>query len=84
MASSKTSGAGILKRFTLQHGKPLNYTKWRTKRLSKGFDETVYQLNCEKSAWMVMIREYTTAAGDGIFTVYNLVTEDDIFQKYGN
>ena len=73
---------GIFKTIITQHGKPLNYTKWRTKRLSKNFDETIYQINCEKSAWMIMIREYVQANGGSTFSEFNIVTEDDIFKKY--
>lgn len=74
--------AGYLNRFTVQHGKPLNYTKWRHKSLSKSFDETVYQINCEKSAWMVMIREYASPDGKSFFSEFNIVTEEDIFERF--
>lgn len=74
--------AGFVKTFMTQHGKALNYTKWRTKRLSKTFDETVYQINCEKSAWMVVIREYVKADGSSAFSFFNLISEEDIFKRF--
>lgn len=74
--------AGYFNKFTAQHGKPLNYTKWRHKSLSKAFDETVYQINCEKSAWMIMIREYVTPDAKSYFQAFNIVTEEDIFIRF--
>lgn len=74
--------AGHFENFIKQHGKALNYTTLRTRRLSKNFDETVYQINCEKSAWLVMIREYATPGGKSEFSELGIFTEDDVFKYY--
>ena len=78
-----TDYEGVFKKFFAQHGKALNYTKWKTKRLSNSFDETVYQINCEKSAWMIAMHEYAKPASGSVFTAFRFVTEDDIFIQYG-
>lgn len=75
--------AGYVKRFFATHGKPLNHTKWRKRSLSKNWDETVYQINCEYSAWMIEIREYVNSEGVHSFGEFRFVTEDDIFKVYG-
>ena len=74
---------GIFKKIFLQHGKALNYTKWKTKRLSNSYDETVYQINCEKSAWMFTLNEYAKPDSGSVFTAFRFVTEDDVFIRYG-
>ncbi|MBO4713590.1 MAG: hypothetical protein J5615_06850 [Fibrobacter sp.] len=68
--------------FIKQHGKVLNYTKLRTRRLAKNHDETVYQINCDKSAWLVMIREYVSPSGKSFFWELEVLTEDDVFKFY--
>lgn len=78
-----TDYEGVFKKFFAQHGKALNYTKWKTKRLSNSFDETVYQINCEKSAWMIAMHEYAKPGSGSVFTAFRFVTEDDIFIQYG-
>lgn len=77
-----TQYAGHFKRFIKQHGKILNHTKLRTRQLSKQFDETVYQINCEKSAWLIMIREYSSPNGKSQFSELRILTEDDVFKYY--
>lgn len=78
-----TDYEGVFKKFFAQHGKALNYTKWKTKRLSNSFDETVYQINCDKSAWMLTLREYAKSASGSTFTAFRFVTEEDVFIQYG-
>lgn len=77
-----TQYAGHFSTFIKQHGKVLNHTKLRTRRLAKNHDETVYQINCAKSAWLVMIREYVTPEGKSYFWEFGVFTEDDVFKFY--
>ena len=74
--------AGHFSTIIKQHGKVLNYTKLRTRRLSKNHDETVYQINCDKSAWIVMIREYVSPNGKSFFWEVGAFTEEDVFKFY--
>ena len=74
--------AGHFSTFIKQHGKVLNHTKLRTRRLAKNHDETVYQINCDKSAWLVMIREYVSPSGKSFFWELEVLTEDDVFKFY--
>lgn len=74
--------AGHFSTFIKQHGKVLNHTKLRTRRLSKNHDETVYQINCANSAWLVMIREYVSPNGKSYFWEFGVFTEDDVFKFY--
>jgi len=74
--------AGHIQSISLGHGKLLNYTTLRTKRLSKSFEDTVYQINCEKSSWLVMIREYVAPSGKSFFSGFRLLTEEDVFTYY--
>lgn len=82
LASETTRLSGIVKQFFMQHGKPLSYTMWKRRSLSKNWDQTVYQINCEKSAWMVELREYIGADGSRSFNEFRYVTEEDIFKAY--
>ncbi|PWJ63329.1 MULTISPECIES: hypothetical protein [unclassified Fibrobacter] len=74
--------AGKMKEFTRQHGKPLGFTKWRTRTLAKNMEEIVFQINCEKSAWMLEIHEYVGDDGKHRFGDIRYVTEEDIFKAY--
>ena len=74
--------AGHFSTIIKQHGKVLNYTKLRTRRLAKNHDETVYQINCDKSAWIVMIREYVSPNGKSFFWEVGAFTEEDVFKFY--
>ena len=74
--------AGYFEKFVKQHGKVLNHTKLRTRRLAKNHDETVYQINCDKSAWLVMIREYVSPSGKSFFWELEVLTEEDVFKFY--
>ena len=74
--------AGYFEKFVKQHGKVLNHTKLRTRRLSKSYDETVYQINCEKSAWLIVITEYVSLNGKSAFSALRVVTEEDVFKYY--
>ncbi|WP_290735621.1 hypothetical protein [Fibrobacter sp. UBA3806] len=74
--------AGYFEKFVKQHGKVLNHTKLRTRRLSKSYDETVYQINCEKSAWLIVITEYESLNGKSAFSALRVVTEEDVFKYY--
>ena len=74
--------AGHFTNFIKQHGKPLNFTTLRTRRLSKNFDETVYQINCEKSAWLIVIKEYVSPSGKSEFSELRILTEEDVFKYY--
>lgn len=75
--------AGVVKKFITQHGKIVNYTKWRTRTLSKDMTETVYQINCQYSAWMVEVIEYLPPKGKPVFNSVRYVSEEDIFKIYG-
>ena len=77
-----TQYAGYFEKFVKQHGKVLNHTKLRTRRLSKTYDETVYQINCEKSAWLIVITEYVSLNGKSAFSALRVVTEEDVFKYY--
>ena len=74
--------AGYFEKFVKQHGKVLNHTKLRTRRLSKSYDDTVYQINCEKSAWLIVITEYVSLNGKSAFSALRVVTEEDVFKYY--
>ncbi|MBO4436926.1 MAG: hypothetical protein J5791_08605 [Fibrobacter sp.] len=74
--------AGYFEKFVNQHGKVLNHTKLRTRRLSKNYDETVYQINCEKSAWLIVITEYVSPNGKSEFSELRVLTEEDVFKYY--
>lgn len=74
--------SGKLKEFTQQHGIPVGYTLWRTRRLSKNMEEVVFQVNCQKSAWMLEFHEFVNDAGKHYFSEVRYVTEDDIFKAY--
>ena len=74
--------AGYFEKFVKQHGKVLNHTKLRTRRLSKAYDETVYQINCEKSAWLIVIKEYVSPNGKSEFSELRVLTEEDVFKYY--
>ena len=74
--------AGYFEKFVKQHGKVLNHTKLRTRRLSKNYDETVYQINCEKSAWLIVITEYVSPNGKSEFSELRILTEEDVFKYY--
>lgn len=74
--------AGHFSTIIKQHGKVLNYTKLRTRRLAKNHDETVYQINCDKSSWIVMIREYVSPNGKSFFWEFGAFTEEDVFLFY--
>lgn len=65
-----------------KHGKVLGYTKWRTRSLSKNKELVVYQINCEWSALMVELWEYTSLDGHHFINEVRLVTEEDIFKAY--
>ena len=77
-----TQYAGYFEKFVKQHGKVLNHTKLRTRRLSKAYDETVYQINCEKSAWLIVITEYVSPNGKSEFSELRVLTEEDVFKYY--
>lgn len=77
-----TQYAGYFEKFVKQHGKVLNHTKLRTRRLSKVYDETVYQINCEKSAWLIVIKEYVSPNGKSEFSELRVLTEEDVFKYY--
>ena len=74
--------AGHFSTIIKQHGKVLNYTKLRTRRLAKNHDETVYQINCEKSAWLIVIKEYVSPNGKSEFSELRVLTEEDVFKYY--
>ena len=74
--------AGYFEKLVKQHGKVLNHTKLRTRRLSKTYDETVYQINCEKSAWLIVIKEYVSPNGKSEFIELRVLTEEDVFKYY--
>ena len=74
--------AGSFEKFVKQHGKVLNHTKLRTRRLSKNYDETVYQINCDKSAWLIVITEYVSPNGKSEFSELRVLTEEDVFKYY--
>ena len=74
--------AGYFEKFVKQHGKVLNHTTLRTRRLSKSYDETVYQINCDKSAWLIVIKEYASPNGKSEFSELRILTEDDVFKYY--
>ena len=50
--------------------------------LSKAYDETVYQINCEKSAWLIVIKEYVSPNGKSEFSELRVLTEEDVFKYY--
>lgn len=82
-ASEITKYTGFLKQIYTEHGKPFGYTKWKTKSLSKNWVQSVYQVNCEKSAWMIELTEYTSPDGKSTFDAFIFATEEDVFKIYG-